>query len=147
MGLDVQSEIVIDCAVDLVAAFAADPSNAPKWYVNIKKVQWETAPPLAQGSVVSFIAHFMGKRIAYTYKMIEVIPGERLIMRTEQGPFPMETTYTWLAIDPGSTRMTLRNHGQPAGFSKLMRPFMAIAVKRANRKDLACLKQILETTR
>jgi hypothetical protein len=40
--------------------------------------------------------------------------------------------------------MTLRNRGEPAGFAKLTAPAMAVAVRRANQKDLANLKQILE---
>ena len=40
--------------------------------------------------------------------------------------------------------MTLRNRGTPAGFSRLLAPFMAFAVRRATRKDLALLKTILE---
>jgi hypothetical protein len=66
-------------------------------------------------------------------------------MRTAQGPFPMETTYTWQPAGEGSTRMTLRNRGEPAGFSKLTTPFMAAAMRRANRKDLAALRRILES--
>jgi hypothetical protein len=65
-------------------------------------------------------------------------------MRTAQGPFPMETTYTWMATGDGKTRMTLRNRGEPAGFSKLVGPFMASAMRRANRKDLAKLRSVLE---
>jgi len=32
----------------------------------------------------------------------------------------------------------------PGGFSKLVAPFMAAGMKRANRKDLALLKSVLE---
>jgi hypothetical protein len=40
--------------------------------------------------------------------------------------------------------MTLRNRGEPSGFSKLAAPALAAAMRRANRKDLARLKDILE---
>ena len=79
-----------------------------------------------QGSRVAFVARFLGRRLAYTYEILEFTPGERLVMRTAQGPFPMETTYTWTAIDGVTTRMTLRNRGEPTGFSKLLAPIMAI---------------------
>ena len=65
-------------------------------------------------------------------------------MRTSEGPFPMETTYTWETVGEAATRMTLRNRGEPSGFSKLVAPFMAAAMRRANRKDLAQLKSLLE---
>jgi uncharacterized protein YndB with AHSA1/START domain len=144
MTVDVETEIVIDRPVEVVAAYAADPDHAPEWYANIDAVEWRTDPPAAVGSRVAFVARFLGRRLDYTYLFDEVVPGERLVMRTAQGPFPMETTYTWQAASPGSTRMTLRNRGQPAGFSRVVAPFMAAAVRRANRKDLRRLKALLE---
>jgi hypothetical protein len=65
-------------------------------------------------------------------------------MSTDEGPFPMETTYTWEDAGAGVTRMTLRNRGEPSGFAKVAGPMMASAMRRANTKDLARLKAILE---
>lgn len=142
--VDVLTEIVIQRPPAVVAAFAENPDNAPKWYVNIKSVEWQTSPPLRVGSQVAFVAHFLGRRLAYTYEIVELVAGERLTMRTAQGHFAMETTYTWQSTGAGNTRMTLRNRGEPAGFSKLVAPFMAMAMGQANRKDLARLKALLE---
>ncbi|MFP5318277.1 MAG: SRPBCC family protein [Acidimicrobiia bacterium] len=144
MAVDVLSEATIDRPVDVVAGYAADPTHAPEWYVNIESVQWRTEPPLRVGSQLDFVARFLGRRLAYTYEIVELEPGRRLVMRTAQGPFPMETTYTWEAAGEGSTLMTLRNRGEPSGFSKAFGPVMAAAVQRANRKDLAALKARLE---
>ncbi|MCD2440979.1 SRPBCC family protein [Agromyces sp. SYSU K20354] len=145
--VDVTTEVVIALPIGEVSAYAADPDNAPTWYANIESVEWKTAPPLRQGSLVAFVARFLGQRLAYTYEVVEYAPGDRLVMRTENGPFPMETTYTWTTETPSSTRMTLRNAGEPAGFSAVARPAMAGAMRRANRKDLARIKTILESSR
>ena len=146
MGVDVQTDIVIDRPVDVVAAYTTDPSNAPDWYDRIDSVEWESPPPATLGTRVAFVARFLGRRLAYTYEFVDFAPGERLVMRTAEGPFPMETTYTWSETGTGSTRMTLRNRGEPSGFSKAFAPFMVPAMRRANRKDLARLKAILEST-
>lgn len=145
MPVDVVTELVIDRPLAEVASFAGDPDNAPTWYENIETVEWKTSPPLAIGSRVAFVAHFLGRRLAYTYEIIELQPGQKLVMRTAEGPFPMETSYTWQAVGVTGTRMTLRNRGEPSGFSKLMSPLMESAMRRANRKDLQKLKQLLET--
>ena len=144
MTVDVQSAIVINRPASEVSRYAADPDNAPLWYVNIKSVEWVTPPPPQVGSRVAFVAHFLGRRLTYTYELVEFIPGVRLVMCTSEGPFPMETTYTWESNADGTTRMTLRNRGTPSGFSVWVAPLMAMAMRRANRKDLALLKKQLE---
>ena len=145
VAVDVVTEIVIDRPCAEVAAYAADPSHAPEWYANIQSVRWQTDPPVRVGSRMDFVARFLGRRLAYTYEVVKLVPGERLVMRTAQGPFPMETTYTWQPVDGTRTRMTLRNRGEPAGFGKIAAPVMAAAMRRANEKDLANLKSILES--
>jgi uncharacterized membrane protein len=144
MTVDVVTETVIARPRVEVAAFAAEPDNVPAWYENIRSVEWKSERPLRVGSRIAFVAQFLGRRLAYTYEITEFVPGERLVMRTAEGPFPMETSYGWEPQGADATRMTLRNRGQPSGFSRLVAPFMASAMRSANRKDLARLKQLLE---
>ena len=101
MPVDVVSEIEIARPRAEVAAYAADPGNATTWYENIKAVEWKSAPPLALGSRMEFVAQFLGRRLAYTYEVKEHVTGERFVMAT--------------------------------------------AMRRANRKDLERLKQVLES--
>jgi len=145
--VDVLTEIEIDRPRAEVAAYAADPETATEWYENIESVEWETDPSLAVGSRIAFVARFLGRRLAYTYEVEEHVPGERLVMRTVDGPFPMETSYAWTDTPAGGTEMTLRNRGEPSGFAKFSVPIMSAAMRRANRRDLQRLKQILETAR
>jgi uncharacterized membrane protein len=143
MPVDVETEIVIARPRSVVSAFAADPDNAPRWYDNIHAVEWRSPKPLALGSRVAFVAQFLGRRLAYTYEIVELVPESRLVQRTAEGPFPMETTYEWRDA-PGGTRMVLRNRGEPTGFAAIAAPMMQGAMRRANQKDLAKLKSLLE---
>jgi len=143
-SVDVTTEVEIARPRADVSAFAADPDNAVRWYENIESVEWKTSRPLAVGSRMAFVARFLGRRLAYTYEVREHVPGERFVMSTSEGPFPMETTYAW-SDAPGGTRMTLRNRGEPSGFANVAAPLMARAMRRANRKDLQTLKELLES--
>ena len=144
-GVDVVSEILIERPLRVVSEFSADPDNVSRWYVNIKSVEWKTPRPAVLGSRIAFVAEFLGRRLEYTYEIVELVPGEILVMRTAEGPFPMETSYRWESVSESSTRMTLRNRGQPSGFSAVMTPLMVFMMRRANRKDLQRLKTLLET--
>jgi uncharacterized protein YndB with AHSA1/START domain len=144
VAVDVRCEIEISRPRAEVAAYACDPDNTTAWYANIKAVEWVTPRPLAVGSRIAFTANFLWRRLVYTYEIRELVPGERLVMSTAQGPFPMETTYTWHDAREGETRMTLRNRGQPAGFAKVAAPIMARAMRRAMTNDLRRLRGILE---
>ena len=144
VAVDVETSIEIECPRSMVAAFVSNPDNATQWYVNIQSITWETTPPAVVGSRIAFVAQFLGRRITYTYEVQEIAPRERFVMSTAQGPFPMQTTYSWQDTESGGTRMTLRNSGEPSGFGKMAAPMMAAAMRKANQKDLARLKMILE---
>lgn len=116
--------------------------HTPEWYANIRSVRMRTSPPLAVGSSMDFEARFLGRRLVYTYEVVELAAEERLVMRTTDGPFPMETTYTWRAA-PGGTVMGLRNRGTPSGFASVAAPVMRAAMRSAMTKDLARLARRL----
>jgi uncharacterized membrane protein len=136
MGADVVTDIEIDRPRSEVADYVSNPDNATEWYENITKVEWKSPKPLEVGSQVAFEAQFMGGTLEYTYEITEYVPGERIVMSTASGPFPMETSYKFSDTPSGATKMELRNHAHD--------PEMASAIEEANQKDLARLKAILE---
>ena len=138
------TEIEINRPREEVSAFVANPANATARYKNIKAVEWEITPPAAVGSRIRFRAHFLGRTLEYTYEIQELEPGRRLVMATAQGPFPMETTYTWEDATNGGTKMTLRNRGEPSGFAAVAATVMARAMRKANEQDLSRLRSLLE---
>ena len=144
--VDVISEIEIARPRPEVAAVAGDPTNATRWYRNITSVTWRTPPPLVVGSQLDFVARFLGRELRYTYEVVELDPDTRLVMRTADGPFAMETTYEWEDVGAG-TRMTLRNRGEPSGFAGIAAPALTVAMRRANGADLQRLKELLERRR
>ncbi|HJV54045.1 MAG TPA: SRPBCC family protein [Noviherbaspirillum sp.] len=144
MPVDVLCAATIARPREVVAAFVANPDNAPAWHVNIRSVEWKTAPPLRVGSRIAFVARFLGAHLTYIYEVTEFVPGKRLVMRTTADPFPMETIYTWTPAAAGTTRMILRHRGGPSGLARLLTPAIGAAMRYANRKDLARLKKLLE---
>ncbi|KAB7745333.1 ATPase [Nostocoides sp. F2B08] len=144
MPVDVTTEIVIARPIADVWAYASDPTTAPQWYANIDRVELVTPGRLEVGSRMLFSARFLGRTLTYTYEVHELEPGRRLTMSTSEGPFPMTTTYSFDAVDAARTRMTLRNHGEPSGFGAIAAPAMSMAMRRANRADLARIRAILE---
>jgi uncharacterized membrane protein len=144
MAVDVTTEVVIARPRHEVAAFAVDPDRIPLWYPNIRSIEWKSDPPLRVGTRLAFAAEFLRRRLEYTYEVVEHMPGERFVMRSIEGPFPMETTYTWRDAGEQRTAMALRNRGTPGGVARLLSPIVRLAMRRASTRDLGLLKAILE---
>ncbi len=144
MIVDVEVHATIDRPRAVVAGYCCDPDNVTAWYANITAVQWETSGPLAIGSRFRFTSDFLGRRLQYTYEVVELVPAERLVMRSDESPFRMETAYTFQDTAGAATWMTVRNRGEPTAYTGLAPAILATAIRRATSNDLARLKGILE---
>jgi uncharacterized protein YndB with AHSA1/START domain len=142
--VDVVSEIEIRRPRDEVAAFVCDQDNAPAWNDSVDSVEWESAQALAEGSRFTHVSGVLGGRVDYDYQVLELVPGERLVVSTEDGPFALRTTYTWADGPNGATTMTLHSYGHPDSLGRLSVPIIAKALRRANDKNLKRLKRLLE---
>lgn len=138
--IDVTTAIVVARPPGVVAGFAADPANAPVWLPHVERVEWHTPPPHRVGTRFALVL----KTMTCAYEITEHEPGVTLTMRTDDGPFPMETTYAWEPIDGGATRMTIRTRAWPTGVRRPLGGFIAAATRRATQQDLRELKDLLE---
>jgi hypothetical protein len=141
--VDVEVHTTIDRPRREVAAYCCDPGNVTAWNANIHAVVWEPERSIGAGALLQFTSGFLGRRFEYTYEVAELIPEQRLVMRSDRGSFLMETTYLWEDDEQGGTWMTLRSRGEPMAFG-LAAPILATAIRRATANDLAQLKAILE---
>jgi hypothetical protein len=143
MTVEVLSEILICRPCRLVASFAANPANAPAWYAGVDAVEWRTPPPIGLGARFAFVAHSMGRRLPHGFEVVEFERGRRVVMRSESGPFPLETTYAWEAVGD-ATKMTLEHRGDSRGLASMVASVVAPIARRACAVDLRTLKQLLE---
>lgn len=136
MDQDVLTQIVIDRPRSEVADYVSDPENATEWSQNVSKAEWKSPKPLSAGSEFAFEAQVGDEKRAFMYQVTEYVPGESLVMSSESGSSPMETSYRFSDTDSGGTKVELRNVVQDED--------TASALEIDNRQDLARLKSILE---
>lgn len=145
MSVNVLTKIVVAQPRAAVAAYMADPANAPAWVHEVQSVQWHTEPPLLRaGARFAFISHALGRRVACVHEVAEHVPAERLVMRSRNAMFATETIYTWEALGRDSTRVSIRSRAEPRGLGWLVAPFVGSSTRRKLFENLARLKAVLE---
>ncbi|AEV99821.1 hypothetical protein A4D02_25955 [Niastella koreensis] len=142
--VDVSTEIIINLPKEKVTEFASDPANVPNWCTHIKSVEWNNDAPLRAGVKLVFNERIMRRPHKQVYEVVEIIPGQKVIMKSQSNGMRMETTVAWQAINENTTCMTLRNRGIPVAFSKPIAPLLKLAIRKASRRNLKQLKRMLE---
>jgi hypothetical protein len=140
--VDVTTEIIINLPKEKVAEFVSNPGNAPQWCTHIKSVEWKEKP-LRAGVLIIFNEQIMHRYQQHVYEVVEVIPGQKIVIRTQSNGMMLETTFGWQAVDEDTTCMTLRNRCIPA-FSRALSPLFALTIRNFSRKNLKYLKRLLE---
>jgi Polyketide cyclase / dehydrase and lipid transport len=151
VSIDITAEVAIHRALRDVAAYMIDPAHDPEWIGGVREARMETPPPLAVGSRVARVAHFLGRRVEYVNEVVELDPERVLDMRSVRAPFPMRVTYSFeagadAAAGGAGATTVVRNRvrGAPGGFFALFGPLLAPLVKRSVQKDLERLRDVLE---
>src|SRR5688572_10299868 len=101
--VDVKTEIIINLPKEIVAEFVSDPGNAPSWCAHIKSVEWNQNAPLRAGVKIVFSEQIMRRHQRYVCEMVEIIPGQKVMVKTRNKSMRMETTIAWQAINENTT--------------------------------------------
>lgn len=144
--VDVKTEIIINLPKEIVAEFVSDPGNAPGWCSHIKTVDWNQHVPLRAGAKIIFNEQGMRRYQQYVCEVVEIIPNQKMVVKTRNNNMRMEIVVAWRAINENTTCMTIWNRGIPRAISRIITPFMALAIRNTSRRNLKQLKRILETS-
>ena len=142
--VDVRTEIIINLPKEKVAEYVSDPGNTPNWCSHITSVEWNGHAPLRAGVKIVFNERIMRRHQQYVCEVVEIIPGQKVVVKTRNKKMRMETTVAWQAINENTTCMTVWSRGIPRALSRMISPFMALVIRNTNRKNLKQLKRMLE---
>ena len=112
MAIDVRAETEIERVPAEVAAFAMEAGNDPRWIGGISTARRLTPPPTGIGTRVERVATFLGRRIEYVMDVVELVPNERIVLKSVKAPFPMRVTYE-LVLRDGETLASVRVQPEP----------------------------------
>jgi len=137
----------IACPRDAVRAYMTDPTHDTEWIGGLRSariVSSVTEPgAVAVGTQVERVAHFLGRRVEYVNEIV-ALDAEHLDMKSVRSPFPMRVTYRFADRGP-ATEVAVENRGDVSGFFALLRPLVVWMLRRNVSRDLATLKQKLES--
>jgi hypothetical protein len=145
MGVDVTVEQRIARERREVAAFAMDPANDRRWIGALKSVRTLGDGAVEEGTRVERVASFLGRDMRYVNEIVAYEPPQRLAMRSVEAPFPMTVDYEFDAPAPGETVARIHTTGDAGRFYALAGPLLAAMVRRGVSRDLANLKELMES--
>jgi uncharacterized protein YndB with AHSA1/START domain len=143
-AMQIVRSVVIDCHIEDVFRYVADPSNDPVWCAKVLAVDQVEGQGPGAGARYNVLHRTLpfrpARRMAYT--CLEYDPPERIAWREEDGQTVIHVTYE---LEPvwTSTRLTQRDVarlGAPRPLHRLVRA----GIGRDVARQLRALKQVLE---
>ena len=139
----VEESVEIDRPPEEVFEYVANPENLPEWAGTVIETRKDTPGPLLEGSTVTFVGKFLGRKIESPFKVTAHEFPRRHSHKSTGGPLPTEWTLTFEEV-AGGTRYTQVAEGEPGGFFGLVGPLLERVGRRQLRTDLENLKDLLE---
>ena len=144
MSVDVVVEQEIAAPRELVAAFASDPANEPRWLRDLDRSEALTGGAFGAGTIVQRITSVFGRETEYVHEIVAFEPGRRMELRTIKAPFPLCVTYEFEDTAAGGTLARIHTTGGGHPIVKVAGPLLARIVRRSVAKDLATLRRVIE---
>ena len=142
--IEVSTSIEIERGADQVFAFVSEVQNNPRWQRGQRSCEWTSGPPVRVGSTYDQRAHFLGKDIVNSFRVVEFEPGRRVTFTSTGGSFPLTITRRVEPLGPARARFTEEVQGDSKGFYRIAEPLLRLLVKTAIKRDFPRLKAILE---
>ena len=105
-----------------------------------------TPGPVGLGTVAHEVSRLMGRTIDLRSEIVEFEPDRKLGYLTRGGPFPFRGAFATEPAD-GGTRLTASFQAQPDGLFRFADGLFALIARRQFARDLANLKQLMESGR
>jgi uncharacterized protein YndB with AHSA1/START domain len=143
-SMQIVRAVVIDCHIEDVFNYVADPSNDPAWcakVLSVEQVGDEGPGPGARYEVLHRPVPFRpARRMAYT--CVEWEPPVRIAWREEDRADVIGVTYE---LEPvwTSTRLTQRDEAR-LGAPGILHPLLRLGIARDVTRQLRALKHVLE---
>jgi uncharacterized membrane protein len=144
MATKAEYSLVINQPVEKVYAYLADVRNNPKWQVGIQETRIDPDGPTMVGTKVTDVRSFIGRKLEFTYEVVEMVPNTVLSLKSLSGPFPFRGTTTLQTRD-GATLVSVTFEMEATGFFKLAEGLVASSLKKDVETSFAQLKDILES--
>jgi uncharacterized protein YndB with AHSA1/START domain len=140
---DARISVTIARPIEEVYAVLTDPEKTPTWSAPAVEEHWTTPGPVAIGSIRHATTQFMGRRSGNDAELIAFEPNRSWTLKSVSGPpFVVSATFEPVA---GGTRVDWTWTFTFRGPLKLFEPLVTSFFGRQFAKDLARLKELMET--
>jgi uncharacterized protein YndB with AHSA1/START domain len=140
----VRASITIGRPIESVFAVLTDVEMTSRWFPWKVEEHWTSRPPHGVGSTRRAIIRMFGRRTENEAEVVEYKPPKRAVMRGTSPNAPFTATLDFVRKST-STRVDVTIDLDFRGPARIVGPIFATLYRRAWKRGLANLKQLMET--